>query len=149
MSWGGFFSVRYANAHPDCVRRIYLDAPLLHFGSGFAKGGEHSDASDTIGPWSASAPADGNWLDDPRMPVNMAASLARAKIPVLLLYGGQDQSVVPETNCRLFASRFKAAGGDIRIDARPGFGHHPHGLDPDKTGPIVDFFLETPALAGR
>ena len=149
MSWGGFFSVRYANAHPDCVRRIYLDAPLLHFGSGFARGGAHSDASDTLGPWAASAPADGNWLDDPRMPVNMAGSLARAKIPVLLLYGGQDQSVVPETNCELFASRFKAAGGDISVNARTAFGHHPHGLDPDKTGPIVDFFLETPAKAGE
>ena len=32
MSWGGFFSVRYAAAFPDCVARIYLDAPLLTFG---------------------------------------------------------------------------------------------------------------------
>ena len=31
MSWGGFYSVRYAGTYPDAVSRIYLDAPLLDF----------------------------------------------------------------------------------------------------------------------
>ena len=31
MSWGGFFSTRYAARYPQNVCRIYLDAPLLTF----------------------------------------------------------------------------------------------------------------------
>ena len=31
MSWGGFYSVRYASIHPESVKAIYLDAPLLDF----------------------------------------------------------------------------------------------------------------------
>ena len=140
MSWGGFFSCRYANAHPDCVRRIYLDAPLLNFGGSFAKGGTPTANAARIGPWAERTPADGNWTDDPQMPVNMAPAIAAAKIPVLLLYGAQDQTVPPEFNCELFASRFKKAGGDIRVVKRNLYGHHPHGEDPDKTGTITDFF---------
>ena len=36
MSWGGFFSTRYAATFPECVGKIYLDAPLMNF-DGFAK----------------------------------------------------------------------------------------------------------------
>ena len=131
MSWGGFFSVRYAAAFPQNVRRIYLDAPLLNF-DGFRSHG--------IGSWAKAPPASGGWSDDPRMPVNLAGPLAKAGIPVLLLYGGQDKTVAPELNCERFAARFTAAGGRIETVKRPLFGHHPHGLDPDKTRPIVDFF---------
>lgn len=141
MSWGGFFSCRYANAYPDCVRRIYLDAPLLNFAGGFAQGGAPTADAARIGPWAATAPADGDWTDDPRMPVNMAARLAKSGIPILLLYGGQDQTVPPAFNCELFASRFRKAGGDIRIHKRNLYGHHPHGEDPGKTARIADFFI--------
>ena len=135
MSWGGFFSVRYAAARPVNVAKIYLDAPRLNLDRlGKADGGR-------IGAWSEEVPLDGNWSNDPRMPVNMAEKIAAAKIPVLLLYGGADTVVPPDTNCEPFIERFKAAGGEITIDRRGGFGHHPHGLDPDKLKPIVDFFV--------
>ena len=130
MSWGGFFSTRYAAAYPQNVRRIYLDAPLLNF-DGFS--------SMSIGPWAAAAPADGKWTADPRMPVNLAPQIVKGDIPVLLLYGGQDQTVPPASNAELFAARFKAAGGRIEVVKRGGFGHHPHGVDPNKTDTIVRF----------
>ena len=135
MSWGGFFSVRYAAAHPGNVRRIYLDAPLLTF-AGFK--GTFSEQS--VGSWAKALPPDGDWGKDPRMPVNMAPAIAQAGIPVLLLYGGQDQSVSPDGNARRFASAFKAANGVLEEECRPWFGHHPHGVDPDKTDRITRFF---------
>ena len=128
MSWGGFISVRYATAYPQNVEKIYLDAPLLTFGKEF-KG--------DIGPWQE--PKKGGWKKDSRMPVNMAERLAGTGIPVLLLYGGQDQTVNPDLNCRPFAEAFKAAGGDIKVIERGLFGHHPHGVDPDKTATITGF----------
>ena len=130
LSWGGFFSTRYAAAHPQNVRKIYLDAPLLCF-DGFRQ---------DIGSWAARSPASGAWADDPEMPVNKAERLAAAKIPVLLLYGSEDQTVPAKLNCERFLPRFKAAGGQATVIRRDLFGHHPHGLDPDKTRPIVDFF---------
>ena len=135
MSWGGFFSTRYAAAHPENVRKIYLDAPLLNF-DGFG-----NPDYGRIGVWANRRPADGVWTSDPEMPVNKAAQIAAAKIPILLVYGGSDTVVPPAPNCRLFAERFKAAGGELQEIPRDFFGHHPHGLDPDKTKPIVDFFL--------
>ena len=141
MSWGGFFSCRYANAHPDCVCKIYLDAPLLNF-DGFCGDAKKTPTASAarVGPWASAMPEDGNWSADPRMPINMASALAAAKIPILLLYGGQDQTVSPKMNCELFASRFRDSGGVIRVIKRGLYGHHPHGEDPDKTGSITDFF---------
>lgn len=139
MSWGGFFSVRYAAAHPENVRRVYLDAPLLTF-SNFAPSAAPTEAARRIGPWAAAAPADGNWGSDPRMPVNLAGKIAAAKIPVLLLYGGQDKTVDPQVNSVKFIENFKKAGGDIEVDMRWAYGHHPHGVELDETGRLLKFF---------
>ena len=133
MSWGGFFSTRYAAAYPENVRRICLDAPLLNF-DGFA-----NPDYGRIGIWAHRRPADGVWSQDPELPINKAEEIAAAGIPVLLVYGGADTVVPPAHNCLPFAERFKAAGGTLTEIPRDLFGHHPHGLDPDKLKPIVDF----------
>jgi len=131
MSWGGFFSVRYAALYPQNVLKIYLDAPLLMFGKEFPH---------DIGWWTDKEPISGGWSDDSRMPRNLASVIAAGQIPVLLLYGGQDQTVIPSFNCEPFVEALKASGGIITVNKRDGFGHHPHGLDPDKTQQITDFF---------
>ena len=129
MSWGGFFSVRYAAARPERVDRIYLDAPLLSF-----EGFKHD-----LGPWKGTEPA-GGWRDDPRMPVNMAGALAESGIPILLLYGKADTVVPPALNCERFAAAYKAAGGkNMKSTARGNFAHHPHGCDVGD-GTIYCFF---------
>jgi len=138
MSWGGFFSVRYAAAYPENVAKIYLDCPLLNFHH-FMPTKAPTDAAKRIGPWAETMPADGDWLDDPRMPINLAADVARAKIPVLLLYGLQDATVPPELNAQLFAARFRKAGGDVTVKCRDLYGHHPHGIEVNETT-IWDFF---------
>ena len=118
MSWGGFFSVRYATACPERVKKVYLDAPLLTF-DGF---------SHDSGPWKALEPKDG-WKSSPEMPVNRAAALAKAEIPVLLLYGTADQVVNPELNCLAFVRAYEAAGGRKLKKIARAYGHHPHGVD--------------------
>jgi len=132
MSWGGFYSVRYANAYPANVERIYLDAPLLNLD-------KFAQASD-IGPWASSVPA-GGWTDDPRMPSNMAPAIKAAGIPVFLLYGGADLTVPPKKNCELFIPRYEAASGTgtIVYEKRATYGHHPHGLDVEDVSRIVGF----------
>lgn len=135
MSWGGFFSTRYAANYPDCVEKIYLDAPLLNF-SGFLK-----PTPGTIGTWAEKAPADGNWDADPEMPINMAGKIAAAKIPVLLIYGGKDTVVPPKKNCLMFIPRFKEAGGSIKVVPRNSYEHHPHGVE-ESENTIIKFFAK-------
>ncbi|MBQ0032374.1 MAG: alpha/beta fold hydrolase [bacterium] len=136
MSWGGFYSIRYASEYPENVSRIYLDAPLLNvytLPKNWAK-----DPTERIGSWAKSVPADP--ANDSRMAVNRAAAVARAKIPILLLYGKSDDVVDPARNCEPFLRAFRAAGGSVAVEARVDWGHHPHGLGEGEVGRIVDFF---------
>ncbi len=133
LSWGGFFSVRYASAYPQNVRKIYLDAPLLNF----------DRFGLDIGVWKESKPTSNKWEDDPRMPINQAEKLATAKIPVLLFYGDVDTTVVPTVNCEPFIERFKQAGGDVTVVKREKQGHHPHGaVTAEERKTLIDFFIE-------
>ena len=131
MSWGGFFSVRYANRYPQNVAKIYMDAPLLCF----------KDGRVGIGPWDGKMPADG-WAASPEMPVNMAASIAKADIPVLVLYGGADTVCPPDINCEPFMERFRAAGSDLTVKKRGLYAHHPHGVEAYET--TIKQFFERP-----
>lgn len=130
MSWGGFFSLRYAETFPENVNSIYLDAPLC------------DAAEDTP-------------VTRPRLleimrnfqltraelvtsllnPINNVKAIV--KIPVFALVGQTDQSVDVTTNFDVFAERFQAAGGELTVTRREYWGHHPHGLD-DPT-PLLEF----------
>jgi pimeloyl-ACP methyl ester carboxylesterase len=141
MSWGGFYSVRYASTHPDCVCAIYLDAPLLDFTT-------LSKYNDRSGKWSRSGLAkyypfitdtyDG--ANDPYQSVNRAEPIAKAGIPMLILYGAKDDVVPPEKNCMKFAAAFEKAGGNLMIERRGPYGHHPHGVEPNEVQRLVNFF---------
>ena len=136
MSWGGFYSVRYASAYPDKVNRIYLDAPLLNVYTlplNWAR-----TPAERIGSWAASRPDD--IYSDLRQAVNRADIIAAAKIPILLIYGKNDSTVDPRLNCEPFLAAFRKAGGSASVVAREAWGHHPHGLETGETGRIVDFF---------
>lgn len=135
LSWGGFFSTRYAEANLGKVAAIYYDCPLLNFDE--FMGLPPEKVPPLIGPWGGSVPE--KWSDDPRMPVNMADAVAKAGIPVYLVYGAADRVVLPHVNCELFAEKFKAAGGKITVVKRNAYGHHPHGVEVDDLT-IADFF---------
>lgn len=72
--------------------------------------------------------------------LNRTAAIAKAGIPIILLYGGQDQTVDPKVNCEVFAERFKAAGGKIDVRKRYAYGHHPYGFEHEDIPRIVEFF---------
>ena len=139
MSWGGFYSVRYAAAYPQNVAKVYLDAPLLCF-KDFRPSEAPDEKAKRLGPWATALPPDGDWWTDPRMPVNMAETLARAKMPVFLRYGAADATCVPSRNCEPFAERFKAAGGELTVHKDNMYGHHPHGFEPAALQEILSFF---------
>ena len=139
MSWGGFYSTRYAATYPDDVARIYLDCPVMNFAQF-----RIDDWLQAKAAWGV--PENGDWEKDSRMPINLAGKIVKSGIPVLLLYGGADTVVPPAGNCEKFIYAYKANGGkDLQVFKRGMFGHHPHGFcGASKVHNVVDFFEGKP-----
>lgn len=142
LSRGGLYCYNWAAANPDKVACIFGDAPVCDTrswpgGKGRAVGNaeEWQKAMHAFG-FSSEAEAmayNGN-------PVDTLAPLAAAGIPILHVYGDADEVVPWEKNTGVVAERYRKLGGEITLIAKPGCGHHPHGLD-DPT-PIVEFILK-------
>ena len=139
MSWGGFYSVRYASEHPECVKAMYLDAPLLDFST---LGSFRGKSWKNYQKYYPQITADYVGRDDLMQPVAPARAekIAKAKIPVLCIYGGKDGVVPPKDNCLRFAEAYEKAGGHLKLWRDNLRGHHPHGLEPDEQQVFVNFF---------
>ncbi|MBP1583929.1 MAG: alpha/beta fold hydrolase, partial [Victivallales bacterium] len=122
MSWGGFFSLRYAMTYPECVNAIYLDAPVCNAAD------EHPSAADRLTSIEEMYAMDREALRVSTMnPLNSAASLLG--IPVLAVISEADDVVVPALNFDILEERLKTAGANIvklsdamLADARSTFG---------------------------
>lgn len=142
LSRGGLYCYNWAEANPDKVACIYGDAPVCDFkswpgGKGKGKG--------SPGDWKLVLERygfknDAEALAYTRNPVDNLEPLAKAKVPLLHVYGDADDVVPWEENTGLIAERYRKLGGEIVLIPKKGVGHHPHGLE-DST-PIVDFIVK-------
>ena len=142
LSRGGLYCYNWAIANPEQVACIYADAPVCDFKSW--PGGKG------VGPGSANDwklvleqyhfTNDAEALAFTKNPVDQLEPLAKAKVPLLHVYGDADEAVPWQENTGLIAERYRKLGGDITLIAKPGGKHHPHGLE-DST-PIVEFIFK-------
>ena len=142
LSRAGLYCYNWAIANPDKVACIYGDAPVCDFkswpgGKGQGKGSPH-DWQLVMERYGFKSEAEA--LAYKGNPIDNLAPLAQAKVPLLHVYGDADDVVPWPENTGLLAERYRQLGGDITLIAKPGIGHHPHGL-PDPT-PIVRFILK-------
>ena len=142
LSRGGLYCYNWAEANPDKVACIYGDAPVCDFKSwpmGKGKGQANPpDAKLVLEQYGFKDEAEA--LAYTKNPVDNLEPLAKSKVPLLHVYGDADDVVPCEENTGLIAERYRKLGGDIQLIAKPGVGHHPHGLD-DPT-PIIEFILK-------
>lgn len=148
MSYGGLFSLRWSAEHPETVGAMYLDAPAcsLSFAGERNESNCHPSLRDFMQreyekhlvAYDASCVED--LINHPKNPFNNYLPIAEAKIPILAIRSGQDQSVLPELNIDILEEKLLSAGGNIQVIHRDLFGHHPHGLD-DPT-PLTGFILQ-------
>ena len=146
LSRGGLYAFNWAIANPTKVACIYADAAVCDFkswpggkGKGKGGGGEWGRVLKVYG-FANEAEA----LAYKGNPIDNLAPLAKAGVPLLHVYGDADDVVPWDENTGIVAKRYQELGGKIKLIAKPGVNHHPHGLT-DST-PIVEFIL---ANAGK
>lgn len=146
LSRGGLYCMNWAAAHPESTLAVYLDNAVCDFKSwpgGKPKGlgtGKGSGAE-----WAKMLKAfdfasDAEAIASRANPIDNLPPLAKAKIPVLLVYGDSDTVVPSKENSEIVYDRYRAMGGPVKRFVKPGQDHHPHGLK-DVT-PVVAFFQQ-------
>ncbi len=142
LSRGGLYCYNWAIANPTKVACIYADAPVCDFKSwpgGKGKGpGSPRDWKLVLENFGFRN--DGEALAYPGNPVDNLEPLARAKVPLLHVFGDADEVVPWDENTGLVDERYRKLGGRITLIRKPGVKHHPHGLE-DPT-PIIEFLWE-------
>lgn len=144
LSRGALYCMSWAAAHPDKTLAIYLDNGVCDFKSwpGRKLKGQGTGAG-SAGEWQNVLKAF-HFKDDQEAlaykgnPVDNLAGIAKAKLPMLLVYGDSDKVVPHKENSELVYDRYKALAGPVERIVKPGADHHPHGLADPK--PVVEFF---------
>lgn len=131
MSAGGMQAVRFAQLYPELCAVLYLDAPvmnllsLLNYGEG--------KAEETDRRWLEMVSAHGfnrsSVLSFRKNPIDNMEILIENNIPVIMLYGNCDTTVVYEENGRVLENFYKENNGTICVIEKSMCEHHPHGLD--------------------
>lgn len=147
MSRGGLIIYNWAAANPDKVACIYADAPVMDFkswpmGKGLSEG-SHSDLQQLYSAYGFSSEDQAlAWM---RNPIDHAAILAKADIPLLHVVGDADDVVPVSENTDVFAKRLAEQDCSIKLIHKPEIGHHPHSLNNPE--PIVNFILKATGQA--
>ncbi len=141
MSCGGGYAVKFSGLYPELVKCMFIDAPVLNLLSIPGKYGnptydrmwnqEFVFAYPGIKHYQLAG-----WDEHP---ICYAESVLKHGIPILMVYGEEDKTVLYEENGKLLSEVFEGSGLLTEI-AVPCRGHHPHGMTKDNQ-PIVDYIL--------
>lgn len=151
LSRGALYCMAWAAAHPDKTLAVYLDNGVCDYKSwpgGKVKG--LGTGAGSAAEWQKLLKAHG-FKDDQEAiaakvnPIDTLEPLAKARIPVLLVYGDSDRVVPHQENSEIIYERYKKLGGPVERIVKPGQDHHPHGLKDPK--PILEFFQKAWAMA--
>jgi pimeloyl-ACP methyl ester carboxylesterase len=142
MSRGGLIIYNWAAQNTDKVFSIYADAPVCDIrswpGGLFAGRGSLSDWDKCLKAYGLDS---ASVRDFKGIPIFNSIAVAKAKIPVIHVYGESDEVVPFLENTYLLAAEFRKAGGDITLIPKPGVGHHPHSLSDPQL--LVDFIMKS------
>ena len=138
MSCGGAHAINFAGDYPHLIHRIFIDAPVLNFCSYPAKIAPKVWEEEFIKAYPGVKKH--QLLQFDRHPINQAAVLLEHQIPIIMVWGGEDQTVPYEENGALLEEAFEKSAL-LKVIKIPLRGHHPHGLLGDQKE-IIEFLLE-------
>lgn len=134
FSRGGYFCFAWAQAYPETVSCIYLDAPVCDITSWPGRKDENL-WNDFLQCWDLSDTQVGS--DFAGNAIQRLPEIAEAGIPIIAVCGDSDTVVPYKENFAPVRDRYAAMGGIVELILKPGCDHHPHSLeDPE---PVVDF----------
>lgn len=142
MSCGGAHAVNFAGYYPELVSCVYIDAPVLNFCS--FPGKMNYDDCEYVWENEFKEAYPGikrhQLLQFNEHPINRADTLVENKVPVIMVYGAEDQTVLYSENGLLLQMAYENTElmKVIRVACR---GHHPHGKIGDNSE-IIDFIVE-------
>ncbi len=138
MSCGGLYAARLAQCYPELVSCMYIDAPVMNLIS-MAGLGTLEAYVDIF--WGEMVKAHGftkasivTYRDSP---IDHMDVLLNNNIPIIMVYGEADTTVIYEENGKILEDYYTKNGGILKVISKPGCEHHPHGLE-DPT-PVVEF----------
>lgn len=142
MSRGGLIVYNWAARNTDKVACIYADAPVMDIKSWpMGKGaytGSKQDIERMLKAYGFDSEEEAtNWKGNP---LDHAARIAQARIPVLHVVGDADNVVPVAENTAVFEAEMRQLKSPITVIHKPGIGHHPHSLS--NPAPIVRFILK-------
>lgn len=142
MSCGGAHAVRFAGLYPELTACIYIDAPVLNYCSfpGKMDGGECEQIWEDEFVKAYPGIKRYQLVNSDIHPLNMADSLIRNKIPVLMVWGTEDLSVNYKENGLLFEQAYEN-NPLLETVCVSGRGHHPHGTF-NENREIIDFIIK-------
>ncbi|QGQ96912.1 alpha/beta hydrolase [Paenibacillus psychroresistens] len=139
MSAGGLHAIKLAAKYPEMVSSLYLDAPLLNILSCLNLAGT-SIPNEALKEEVLSALnlTLSELISYREHPLDKLPALLASRIPVVLVYGSNDNIVPFHENGALLVKAYEHTGIDLEVYSKD-CGHHPHCLD-DPTQ-IIDFIL--------
>ena len=132
FSRGGLYAFNYALFYPECVEKIYLDAPVMNLHSWPPK--NIREYPEMLKCYSQT---EESFIDFKHSPIDELPEFIKNGIPVLLVAGDADIEVPMKDNCRYLIDFCKENNVPLEYYIKPGCAHHPHSLE-DVT-PIVNF----------
>ena len=142
MSRGSLIVYNWAAKNAKKVACIYADAPVMTLQSWplgqVSNEGYRKDIDKMLQAYGFSSEAEARqWKQNP---MDHAAVMAKAGIPILHVVGDVDETVPYRDNTEIFEAKMKRLGAPIQVIHKPAIAHHPHSLNNPK--PIVDFILK-------
>lgn len=139
MSCGGLYAARLAQCYPELVSCMYIDAPVMNLISMAGLGTLTAYVDDVF--WPEMVKAHGftkasivTYRDSP---IDHMDVLLKNNIPIIMVYGEADTTVIYEENGKVLEDYYTNNGGILKVISKPGCEHHPHGLE-DPT-PVIEF----------
>ena len=139
MSCGGLQAVRLAELYPELVSVLFLDAPVLNllslYGLGACKCSALATFKAELNKTYGFTPS--TVINFRKSPIDNMKPLIENNIPIIMVYGDADDTVIYEENGKVLEDYYKENGGDLKAIRIEGRGHHPHSLS-DPT-PIIEY----------
>ncbi len=140
MSCGGMFAVKYAALFPETVSCLYLDAPVMNLLScpadlGKAHGGMYDEFT------AATGMSMSELICYREHPMDKLKELGDHKIPVIMVYGKEDDTVPYAENGEILEKYYRKHNLPLKTIGKEHCGHHPHGLDnPTEIADFIEKF---------